>query len=404
MDRTIIKTPSGLTVVTAHHTGAVAIFGIAVRAGSADECDGQHGLAHLVEHNIFKGTGARRSWNIINRMESVGGELNAYTTKEETVIYSIFPHGEELRAIDLIADLAIDSQFPERELVKEREVVIDEINSYLDTPSEAIYDEYEQYAFAGTPWAHNILGDADSVRHLNGEDCRRFVEQYYTADNVVIFYSGAMDPDRVARTVERYFAAMPHQAALRHARTFDAPAEPFAITRSLDTHQAHVVLGSYTGGINDPDRYARALLCNIIGGPGMNSLLNVELRERAGLVYTVETSTVAFTGTGLITTYFGCDPDDVERCLRRYQRVIERLAHDGLTPARLRMARKQYLGQHRIARENRENSIMADARSVLFRGTLPDYSAFEDAILSISSDTLRTLAIPMVTPSCLIFK
>lgn len=401
---TLITLANGLRLVHLHQRSAGAgIFGIAVKAGSADETGTEYGLAHFVEHTIFKGTARRSSWHIINRMEAVGGELNAYTTKEETVVYSIFPSGNAPRAIELIADLACHSQFPDRELDKEREVVIDEIASYRDTPSEAIYDDFEELAYAGTPLAHNILGDAESVRGLHSNACRSFVSRYYSTPNVVAFYSGPQSAEHVAALIERHFTDMPVHEPVRSREGFPSVARHFEKELRLDTHQCHALLGGAVGGLYSSDRHAVALFANIIGGPGMNSLLNVELRERRGLVYSVEASTAIFSTTGLLNVYFGCDTDDLALCRRLCTNTFSRLADGALNARQLTQAKKQYLGQLAIASENRENRIMALARATLFRGVPSTTAATIAEIEAVSAEAVAAVAEAMTKASALIY-
>ncbi len=400
---TVIQLANGLSLVHSLHGSAGAgIFGIAVRAGSADETPDKWGLAHLVEHTIFKGTAKLKSWQIINRMEAVGGELNAFTTKEETVVYSIFPGQYTQRAVALIAELALNSEFPEAELEKEREVVIDEINSYRDIPAEAIYDDYEEYVFGDSPLAHNILGTPESVRELGSLDCREFINRYYRADNMVAFYSGSDAPEKVARLVEKFFAGITPSVGNRRiieTPVFNRPGK----TVHLDTHQTHVLTGTCVEGLASPQRYAVSLFSNIIGGPGMNSLLNVELREKRGLVYTVEASTAMFTPCGLLTVYFGCDASDLEKCLKVCRHVFENIAAGKLTDNRLAKAKRQYLGQLSIASENRENRIMSAARSVLFRGYTSTLEETGREIDSVTLTQIENLAAAMLDGSSLIF-
>lgn len=395
---------NGLRLVYMHYPlSGAGIFGISIRAGSADEARENYGLAHFVEHTLFKGTKRRSAWHIINRMEAVGGELNAFTTKEETVIYSIFPSGNEARATELIADLAINSQFPERELEKEREVVIDEINSYRDTPSEAIFDEFEEYILAGSPLAHNILGTPESVRELESRHCRNFLSTCYTTGNMVAFYSGSAPAEKVARMAERYFAQL--QTGTKDSGATEALPEVSRFDKSvhLDIHQTHALIGARVGGIYSPQRYAVSLFSNIIGGPGMNSLLNVELRERRGLVYSVEASTAVFSACGLISVYFGCDAHDLTRCRKICSGVFSRLAADGLTDRALAAAKKQYMGQLAIASENRENRILSAARSLLFRGTTGSYGDTQRGIAAVSVADIAALAATMCGASSLIY-
>ncbi|MDE6463903.1 MAG: insulinase family protein [Muribaculaceae bacterium] len=398
---TVTELSGGLRLVHVHdRSTAAAIFGISVRAGSADESADAFGLAHFVEHTIFKGTLKRSSWHIINRMEAVGGELNAYTTKEMTVVYTIFPAGATSRAVELVADLAVNSQFPTRELDKEREVVVDEINSYLDSPSEAVYDDFEDLFYEGG-LGHNILGTPESVGRLDSEACRGFLARHYRAGNMVAFYSGPVGAERVGRAVERYFAGLPQGRA-------EAGTQPsrvrgrFEHERCLPIHQSHVVLGAEVAGMESAGRYAAAMFANITGGPGMNSLLNVELRERRGLVYSVEASTTFFSGTGLLNVYYGCDAEDRERCLRLCRKVFGELA-DGIDARRLERARKQYLGQLALAGENRENRILGAARSTLFLGAPPSDAEVEEAIRAVSAADISAVAASMLDASVLSF-
>jgi len=401
----LIETPSGMRLVHVHDRGAAAgIFGLVVGAGSAAEGKGEDGLAHFVEHTIFKGTVRRSSWHIINRMEAIGGELNAYTSKEETVVFSIFPGSNAARAVELIADLAEHSQFPDRELDKERQVVLDEIASYLDNPSEAIYDLFEEKLLDGTALAHNILGSAESVEHLGSSDCRRFLARHYTKCNSVAFYSGPQGANVIAGLVDRHFATLPLGEAATDKAGTSIEVPRFDIAEPQPCHQAHVIAGIRTGGMHSLRRYAVALLANMAGGPGMNSLLNLELREKRGLVYNVEASTAFFRHAGYMGVYFGCDADDVPLCRRLCSGVFARLA-DGsaLTPRRLMAAKKQYLGQLAVASENRENSAINAARATLFYGRPAARGEIEARIEAIEAPQIAAEASAFAEASVLAF-
>lgn len=365
------------------------ILGVAVRAGSVNDGPGRHGLAHFVEHTIFKGTQKRSSRHIINRMEAVGGELNAYTTKEETVVYTIFPSGEATRGADLVADLIVNSRFPEAELAKERDVVADEIDSYLDAPSEAVYDDFEDLLFAGSPLGHNILGTRAELEGFTSEICRQYLRSNYVRRNLVVFYCGSRPLGAIRSIVERCFASLEDgpvpESPLSGAIT---PSPRFDSTRTIGSHQAHTIGGCAVDGMFSPERHAIALLTNILGGPGMNSLLNIELRERRGLVYSVEASTVFFSNVGELCIYFGCDPDDQPECRRLCMEVIDRLASEPLSDRALAAAKKQYIGQMLIAGENRENRVLGAARQVLFRGRHIPADETREAIRRITAADL----------------
>lgn len=396
--------PNGLRMVHLLVPGAAAgYFGVAVRAGSRDEDDSCRGLAHFVEHTIFKGTERRSSWHIINRMEAVGGELNAYTTKEETVVYAVFPGSNASRAVDLIADLVQNSRFLDRELDKEREVVADEIDSYLDSPSEAVYDDFEDLMFAGSSLGHNILGDRQALQSFDSEKCRAWLSRYYTPGNMVAFYAGGYRSERVFALIEKFFGAMPSREIERHI-IVPSVVVPFGELHRIDSHQCHTLVGARTGGVESADRYARALFTNIIGGPGMNSLLNVSLRERRGLVYSVEASTGLFSDCGELVVYYGCDPADNDRCRRLVCETVESVAGGrAITDRQFEQAKKQYLGQLTVASENVDNRILGMARQMLYRGkiasraetvsrigqlTMREVSDFANSLLPLSWLTL----------------
>lgn len=371
----------------------VEYAGLYINAGSRDDPDGFDGLAHFVEHTIFKGTSQYTSNRIINTMELCGGELNAYTTKEHTALYSLFPEGNLRKAVNLIASLALDSQFPEPELDKERDVVCDEIDSYLDMPSEAIYDDFETRLFAGTALSHNILGSAITVSKIDSSACRKFLREYYRADNMVFFYSGPSRPEAVLKLLECEFQALSPSHTTASRRQFESSSEPFRVIQTLSgLHQSHVVAGCITHNMHSPQRHALALMTNILGGPGMNSMLNVSLREKRGLVYTVEASTSLYTDTGAFTIYFGCDKADVGRCLKLVDKALLKLASVPMAERSFNRLKNQYLGQMVVAADNRESSIMSRARALLYYGNILPMDKIRENILSLSPSDLQDTA------------
>lgn len=367
--------------------------GIAVNAGSRDEEPDRHGLAHFVEHTVFKGTGRRRAFHINNRMESVGGELNAYTTKEETFIYSTFPAGQRLldRAAELIADLVMNSRFPDAEIEREREVVIDEIMSYLDSPSERVFDDFDDLIYCGSPLGHNILGSAESVGRLTPSQCRAWLDKLYTPGQMVFFYTGPLPPHKVERIAERRFGALSHPDTPRHRLTPPCVGR-FDTARAIGSHQAHTVTGARIPGLDSERRIDLALAVNIAGGPGMNSLLNVELREKRGLVYSIEASTALLTDAGTFTVYYGCDAADSARCRRIVADTLDRLASTPFTPRRLDAAKRQYLGQILVAGANQENVILAAARATLHLGRAYEPEETASRIGAVTAESLREAA------------
>lgn len=384
---------NGLSIGYRHVPQApVEYCGVVVHAGSRDDAPDALGMAHFVEHTIFKGTVRRKSWHIINRMERVGGELNAYTTKEETVVYTAAPAGNLRRAMELLADLVMNSVFPQSELDKEREVVADEINSYLDSPADAVFDDFEEQIFAGTPLAHNILGTVRDLERFDSAMCREYLRKWYVADNMAVFYSGPSSPERVRMVIEQCFGTLPASGMVRRREQPSFPASVFDMQRDISTHQAHTVMGQVIGGMHSTDRYAMSLLTNMLGGPGMNSLLNMALRERKGLVYSVEASTTLYPDCGLFTVYFGCDRSDVATCVDVTRQQIIRLAEHPVGAAALARAKKQYLGQMAVARDNHENVAISLGRAALYFGEVLTAQEVAERVNTVDSADVASCA------------
>ncbi len=394
---------NGLRVVCEHRPGASAeYFGIVVMAGSRDESPLQYGLAHFVEHTIFKGTKRRKAWHILNRMEAVGGELNAYTTKEETYIYSQFPKGNLTRAVELIFDLVSDSQFPQKQLDLEREVVSDEISSYLDSPSEAVYDDFEDMIFSGSGLGHNILGNEMTLKSFDSIGCRDFLAKYYVAGNMVAFYSGAMSENRALSIINRSFSLLT-PGSVNHNDESLLLNQCFRDRRNLSLHQCHTVIGSRVPGIYSKGIAVSSLFTNIVGGPGMNSLLNLSLRERRGLVYTVEATTSMYRDTGLWSVYFGCDHNDVDKCCSIVRHTLEEMADNPVTPTMLNRFKRQLIGQMTINCDHRESSILGVARATLYHGHALTFKQSVERISSITSTEISDYARHLLDFSTLTF-
>ena len=350
--------PNGLRIIHTPSPTNVAYCGFAVDAGTRDEFPEEQGMAHFVEHLIFKGTIKRRAWHILNRMENVGGDLNAYTNKEETVIYSAFLKEHFTRAAELLTDIVFNSTFPQHEMDKEVEVIIDEIQSYEDTPSELIFDDFEELIFPNHALGRNILGKPGLLRKMRSEDATRFVHRYYKPTNMVFFVQGDLDFKKVVRTIERLVADIPFSTVEGYVRTKPLPYIPQKHTVVKDTHQAHVMIGGRGYDAYDERRTGLYLLNNILGGPGMNSRLNVSLRERRGLVYNVESNLTAYTDTGTFCIYFGCDLDDADHCIDLVHKELKKLRDKELTSAQLAAAKKQIIGQIGVAGDNFENNAL----------------------------------------------
>lgn len=396
---TVITLANGLRTVCWHTDGLVSYIGVVVNAGSRDEGTGLFGLAHFVEHTIFKGTSKRKSWQVSGRMEAVGGELNAYTSKEETMVYTNAPVGYEERAVELLADLLSSSVFPAGEIEREREVVIEEINSYLDSPSDSVYDEFEELAYAGSGLAHNILGDAASVRKLTGADCRKFVDSFYTPSEMVAYCCSPLDPAKVGRLMERYFGGL-NIAGTPRMRVSPPPMSPFEVRRDRGNHQANTIIGARVFGRDDPRRHALFLLNNYLGGPCMNSRLNRELREKRGYVYAVDSNVGLLSDCGLLLVYFGCDPSTVGKCRRIVFNELDRLAQSTMPEAAFEKIKRQYCGQLLVSSDHRENRAMSLAKSLLYYGEIYDIASMAEAIRRVTPAQLREVAELLAPPAC----
>ena len=357
---------NGLRIIHLPSNSPVSYCGFAILAGARNEKKTQYGLAHFVEHMLFKGTEKRKVRHILNRMESVGGELNAYTTKEETFLYTICLQENIERAIELLSDLIFHSQFPASEIEKEKEVVIDEIHSCEDTPSELIFDEFENLLFEGSDLGHAILGEPECIQNFTSSSCFNFARNYYRPDNMVFFFYGKTPFSRIHRYVEKYLPDNFHSDY--HSFFHDSglkllPAQTIIQNRNL--HQTHVITGGNAFRISDGKRMGLLLLTNILGGPGMNSRLNVCLREKYGLVYTVDAEVVSYSDTGLFTIYFGCDPKSMKQCIHLVRDELKRLRDRKLSGSQFTAAVKQWKGQIGIASEHKENVALRLGKNFL---------------------------------------
>ena len=355
---------NGLRIIHEPSSSKVAYCGFAVDAGTRDEAENEQGMAHFVEHLIFKGTRKRKAWHILNRMENVGGDLNAYTNKEETVIYSAFLTEHFGRALELLADIVFHSTFPQNEIEKETEVIIDEIQSYEDTPSELIFDDFEDMIFRNHPLGRNILGRPDLLKKFRSEDAMAFTSRFYQPSNMVFFVLGDFNFQKIVRQVEKLLVDLP-LVTVENQRTIPPLYVPEQLVVHKETHQAHVMIGSRGYNAYDDKRTALYLLNNILGGPGMNSRLNVSLRERRGLVYTVESNLTSYTDTGAFCIYFGTDPEDVDTCLKLTYKELKRMRDVKMTSSQLMAAKKQMIGQIGVASDNNENNALGMAKTFL---------------------------------------
>ena len=356
-------------------------------------------MAHFCEHMSFKGTARRNAIQIINAIEGLGGELNAFTNKEDTVYYAAISKEHFSEAVNVLTDIVFHSQYPQHEIDKEVEVICDEIESYNDSPAELIYDEFENLLFEGHPLGHNILGNAEQLRTYTTADALRFVNRNYRSDKMVFFVYGDIDFKRLCKNLERLTPEASHTSASEPASAAHIRRVNAQFTeQNRSTHQAHVMIGCQAYAYTDPRRMTLYLLNNILGGPGMNARLNLSLRERHGLVYTVESTMATYGDTGIWSIYFGCDHHDVNRCRKLVRHELDRLMQKPLTSQQLIAAKRQLKGQLAIACDNHEQFALDFGRSYLHHGHERDLETLYQRIDAITAEELQTVACDLFAP------
>ena len=355
---------NGIRLIHKPDVSPVAYCGIMVNAGTRDEAEQESGMAHFVEHLLFKGTKKRKAWHILNRLDALGGELNAYTTKEETVVNAAVLSTYYEQAMELLADVVFHSTFPKNELEKEKEVVLDEIRSYQDSPSELIFDDFEALVFNGNSFGRHILGDKKHIKKFGQKKAHHFVGRCYNTDEMVFFSLGNVDFKKIIRWGEKYLGQIPASP-----RSFERanPMIYMPVQKILkkNTFQAHFIAGNRAFELGNERRAALHLFNNILGGTSMNSRLNLALRERNGLVYSVDSIYTSYSDTGVFCIYFGCDKKNLERCISLMNKELKALREQKMTTLQLSKARKQLMGQLAIMAEHKENLVLSMGKSFL---------------------------------------
>ena len=394
-----ITLSNGLRIIHLPSPSSVVYCGIGVAAGSRHEAPGEEGVAHFCEHMSFKGTSRRSAIQILNCLESVGGDLNAFTNKEDTTFYAAVQKEHFHRAVDLLTDIVFCSQYPQHEVEHEVDVICDEIESYNDSPAELIYDVFENQLFKGHPLGHNILGTREQVQQFTSQHAFRFTNRHYRPDNAIFFAYGDIDFTRLVKRLEGggLKAEGGGQSAEREAET-TAAANSTLYTLHSNHHQAHVMLGCQSFSYDDPRRMPLFLLNNILGGPGMNARLNLKLREQHGLVYTVESSMASYSDTGVWSVYFGCDHHDVKRCVRLVNRELDRMMQTPLSDRQLTAAKRQLKGQLTIAADNREQFALDMAKHFLHYGKERSLDELIAQIDAITASQLQDVAQRLFAP------
>ena len=388
--------PNGLRIIHLPSASRVVYCGYQIAAGTRDEKTGEEGMAHFCEHMTFKGTEKRNALQIINALEGLGGELNAFTNKEDTTFYAAISKEHFAQAVNVLTDIVFHSQYPQQEIDKEVEVICDEIESYNDSPAELIYDEFENILFEDHPLGHNILGKAEQLRTYTTKDALRFVHRYYRPDNAIFFAYGDIDFKRLVKSLEFRIESLEFATAIpetkEHNNSKLSILNSQLITKDLGTHQSHVMLGTRAYDIHHPLRIPLYLLNNILGGPGMNARLNLSLRERNGLVYTVESTMVSYSDTGIWSVYFGCDPHDVKKCLHLVRRELDKVMQKPLSATQLHNAKRQLKGQIAIACDNREQFALDFGKSFLHYGWEKDITHLYDSIDKVTAEDIQKVA------------
>jgi predicted Zn-dependent peptidase len=388
---------NGIRLVHRPNQSEVAHFGLIVHTGTRDELQDEHGLAHFMEHMFFKGTRKRSAFQIISRLEDVGGEINAYTTKEETAVYASFLKQDYLRAIELIHDIFFHSSFPEKERKKEAEVILNEIQSYDDSPSELIFDRAEELLFPDHSIGRNILGSENSLSGFQNGALEQFQEQNYSTEEIVLSFAGNIHFERIRHASEKYFSAIPFKPRQRK-RTIPSVSGGTKVVEKRNTYQKHCLLSGKAYSLPDQKRLQLYLLNNILGGPGMNSRLNLALRERRGYSYSAESHYTPYTDTGALMIYFSCDPERFRQCLQVTREEMKKLRAKQITDGRLNNARKQLIGQLAISHESNEHLMLTTGKRMLVFNHVNSLEEIRRQLYQISAAQLLDTANELLTP------
>jgi predicted Zn-dependent peptidase len=387
----IFELPNGLRVIYKQIAGEAAHCGMILNAGTREEKSNEQGLAHFIEHSLFKGTKKRKFYHILSRIDSVGGELNAYTAKEETCIYASFQKQYIERAVELIADITFNSTFPVKEIEKEKDIIIDEIHSYKDTPAEQIYDDFETHLYEKHPLGNNILGSIESVKSFKQKHINEFIKKHYLIKNMVFSIVGNYKKEKLVKIMEKHFGGYYTKGnpALRKAPDFK---KVFHITNKINSNQSHCMIGSVAPSASSKKRTAMVLLNNLLGGPGMNSRLNLNIREKYGFAYNLDSNYVAFSDTGLFAVYLGTDKKYLQKTTALVHKELKKLRDFPLSAMHLHRAKQQLCGNIALAQENNSSVMLALGKSLMMFNKVDSLASIYTEIEKISTKQLHHLA------------
>ena len=383
--------PNGIKGIHRRTRSSVTHCALVINAGTRDEHKDEYGLAHFAEHAIFKGTKRRKAYQINCRLENRGGELNAYTTKEDTTIHATTLRSDFSKAVELIADVAFNSIFPERELAKEREVIVDEINTYKDSPADMIFDTFEDSIFAGSELGHNILGTKAALMRHTSESIKQFVARTHTTDQMVFSSIGNMSVKSVQSVVSKYLAEQPISTR-NFKRLAPEKVEPFERVVNKHTHQTHCIVGARAYDINDDKRLPLSLLVNILGGPSANSRLNTVLREKNGLSYNTEAIYTPYNDCGMVAIYFSSDHHNADLCRELIDNELKSLRTTPPTARQLSMIKRQFLAQMAISMENNEGYMLGAGKSYLVHDEIDTLEEVYRKVSAVKAEQIMEVA------------
>lgn len=382
---------NGMRLIHYPTRSEIAYCGLMIDTGSRNETENEHGMAHFIEHMLFKGTQKRKPWHILSRMEDVGGEINAYTTKEETCIYASFLKNEYPRAMDLISDILINSSFPEKEMDREKEVIIDEINSYKDSPGDLIFDDFEEMIFPKHSIGRNILGTPESLQGFSKKDIQGFISNNYHTSEMILCSVGDIPFKRLTRNFEKYFSSIP--SGVKSKKTDKKPCYvPASKVVKKDTWQTHYIMGTKAYDVLDERRTGLYLLNNILGGQGLSSRLNMSLREKKGLAYNVESFYNPYFDTGVISVYFGTDKENLVKSIRVTNNEVKKLRTTKLGTLQLHKAKRQIIGQIARGRESHESLLFKLGKSYLLFGKFDSLEEMARKVEDVSAEDILNIA------------
>lgn len=385
------KLSNGIRLVHRSTYSPVAHCAITINVGSRDELPEENGIAHFIEHCIFKGTEKRKNVHILNRIDGVGGELNAFTTKEETCIYATFLNNYHERVLELFSDIVFNSIFPQKELEKEKTVVIDEINSYEDNPSELIFDDFDKLVFGNHGLGRYILGTENKVMNFTTEKIKQFIQRTYSTDSMVISTIGAIEFEAWIQLCEKYFGSINKDTKQIH-RSPHKNYKPKIKVFNRDTYQAHVVMGNLAFSYKNKHKLAFSLLNNMLGGPAMNSRLNMKIREKYGFTYTLESNYTAYSDTGLFSVYAATDEKYIDKTIKLIENELEYYCNKQIKPLALKQAKQQLIGQLAIQYESNQNEVISMGKSILNYNRIDTLKTTNQEIEKITAQEIQEVA------------